>query len=402
MRFLVTAVIVLAVSQAHAGELPCTPVKKGVIQLDGLLGEWHGVTPARASGSAMVVSGRGGWNGDGDLSFTVRCNLTRDTMYIAINVKDDYFVRANKLSASDHARLHFGGRTLYVYPGDLRRSRAVVSWNARGKRRARGVKIAESMQKRGWSVEIALPLRKLPGFRAGSPSMRASVSVADTDHPSAKKPQHVMRAPFSRISFAQQRANLLAFLKDKGFRASQIRFKRNANVVGDRRLEQVLLVGRTIGIVGDGLPGGGYFYLNLPVSSGRDVRWIKLVDLNGDGLQEILVQLVERASNGRRELVAIYRYNDSNQFVRPMQVEVLKAQGSRYIKNRFRMLRRRKRKRGQKRRGYDLWFDKPKAGGFDQSSYREAPASDAFPILLPWGETKKRGFRFEGEEFSQL
>jgi hypothetical protein len=39
------------------------------------------------------------------------------------------------------------------------------------------------------------------------------------------------------------------------------------------------------------------------------------------------------------------------------------------------------------------------AAGFTADNFKEAPAEDMIPILLPWGEQKKARYRFRGDEY---
>jgi hypothetical protein len=230
-----------------------------------------------------------------------------------------------------------------------------------------------------------------------------AIAVADSDSRAQMKVQTVMAtAPSTKrgaFVFAQASADLSSFLKDRGYSSGQVRTKLSADVVGDRRQEQVVLVGRTIGIVGDGLPGGSYFYLDLGVMQPRDIYWLKVMDLNGDGKGELVTRYIERAGNGRRELLAVFRFTQGEKFVRSFAHEILKGQGERMIVNRFAL---KPWRGGKKKHGIDIIVDKPVAHGFSEETYRETPSSDAHPILLPWSEPRKRRFRFEGDEFSEL
>ena len=389
---------------AAAQQIPCSPVQRGGITLDGLLGDWKGAKGVGVDDEAQIISGTKDWTGADDLSFDLFCNHTETTLYLAIMVHDEYFVRSKKGRGDDHIRLRLGRRELRIYPGDLRKIKARLQWRGKGRKRRVNkahVRMAEAMQRDGYSVELALVMDQIPGFRVGSPSFSGSVSVADCDSRAKGRTQTVIstaRPGRGSFVFARASAALDGFLKARGFKASQIRFNKVADVVGDKRMERVVLVGRTIGIVGDGLPQGGFFYVDLPPRRAKDVYWLKLVDLNGDGKVELVTRFVQRSKSGRRELIAVYRYNDSNRFMRSFAHEILKGQKKRIILNRYAFKVRKKRR---KVLGVDLVFDKPEARGFTKEAYKEVPATDVQPIMLPWGEEKKRHFRFEGEEYSQ-
>ncbi len=92
---------------ARATELTCGPVDPGVIVLDGLLDDWTEVPGVDAGGH------------DANLSFTVKCNLSPRSLFLLVDVRDDYFARTRQnRPGEDHVELTFAGRKLVVYPGD--------------------------------------------------------------------------------------------------------------------------------------------------------------------------------------------------------------------------------------------------------------------------------------------
>jgi len=395
------ALVSLAGSAVRASEIPCSPMERGAVQLDGLLMDWKGVDGVGVDQAGQVLRGRRDWSGPQDLSFDLYCSHDETSLYLAVNVRDDYFIRTPRGRDDDHLVVLLGGKQLLVYPGDLRSIRGRMSWGARG--RVKGVAMAEALQKQGYSVELRIPFKQMPGYRAGAPGYAAAVQVADCDSKARQKVETVIGTASSarrgRLAFSQARAELTNFLREKGYSAAQVRARHDVNVVGDRRVEQVLLVGRTIGVIGEGLPGGAYFYLDLPVKQPKDIYWLRPIDLNGDGKRELVVRYVERAGNGRRELIAVFRFNEADRFVRSFAHEILKGQGNKLIVNRF--TTRRRRRRGHRPGGVDLIFDRPVAKGFAREGFREQPSADCFSILLPWGEEKRRHFVFEGEVYSQ-
>jgi hypothetical protein len=413
MRHALLALIVALPGAAWANEIPCSPVEEGTIRLDGLLGDWKGVDGVGVDDAAHVLRGKESWSGPADLSFDVYCNHDDENLYLAVNVKDEYFIRQKGApKGDDHLVVLIGKLSLTVFPGNLRDVPAKLSWGAGGKVKKKGdAEMAEAMQDRGYSVELKLPFKRI-GAKPGGAAIPGAVQVFDSDSRAKGRIETVMGTASSArqgsFSFAQTKADVSGFLKDKGLSQRDVRTQLSVDVVGDDRPEQVLLAGKTIGIVGEGLPGGSYFYMDLALKSGKDIYWLKAMDLNGDGKAELVTRFTERAGNGRRELIAVFRFDDANKFVRSFAHEILKGQGERVILNRFAFQPRKgKPKRGKKRgkragAGIDLIFDKPVAKGFTAESFREAPSADCFSILLPWGEEKKRHFRFEGEEISRV
>src|SRR4051794_13315444 len=144
----------LIASPATAAELPCGPVEAGVINLDGLTDDWSDVAGVEVGGN------------DANLSFTVKCNLTPRSMYLLVDVRDDYFARTRQTRpGEDHLELTLGGRKLVVYPGDAAQIHDRVTW---GNKPAKSVHSFGALQPRGWAVELELPLGEV-GVRAGTP-----------------------------------------------------------------------------------------------------------------------------------------------------------------------------------------------------------------------------------------
>lgn len=394
LPFIMLPLFLLA-AEARALEIPCAPVEKNVIRLDGILHDWDGADGIAVDAPQQVRRGRENWSGPRDLSFELFCNHDSKTLYLAVNVKDEYFIRTREVKGDDHLEIRLGGRLLMVYPGDLRGIKGKLKWKGR---RIKGVRMAEALQTSGYSVELALPLRGIPGYKKGAPFFAGDLAVADSDSKSQGKIQTVMGTPTRRqggkFVFGLAAAMLDSFLEALKYSQDQITRRISANVAGDSRPEQVVLAGRTIGVVGGGLGQGTFFYQHLPVEGPRDVHWLKLMDLNGDRRMEVVAYCLERGTTGQRELILVYRFNAANKFVKALAVEVLKRQDGREITNRFTF-----KKRGK--RGVDLLVDRPRSKGFSASNYNDSPATDALPILLPWEKEKKRRVRFEGEEFTQ-
>jgi hypothetical protein len=382
-------------SAAQAKEVPCAPVASGTLQLDGLLTDWKGAEAVYVNQVSQVISGHKQWTGPSDLSFEIYCNHDETRLYLALNVNDEYFIRTPQAQGDDHVLIHFGRSRLEVYPGDLKSVPARLLWG--GKKGGKGMKMAEALQQHGYSLELQLPLGLLPGFRKGMTSFAAAVWVADSDSKAQRRTQTILgtapSAAEGRFVFSEAHRELQGFLQDKGYGPRDIRFDKQADVVGDKTAERVLLVGKTIAIMGQDLPGGAYFYLDLAVARAQDISWLKLVDLNGDKKVELLTRHLESSHNGRRELISVFRYNSSNRFVRAFVHEILKGQDDRTLSNRLTIK--------HHRQGNDLMFDRPLAKGFTEKTYQEQPASDCFPILLPWGSEKSRTFRFEGDSYYQ-
>ena len=56
-----------------------------------------------------------------------------------------------------------------------------------------------------------------------------------------------------------------------------------------------------------------------------------------------------------------------------------------------------KKRFGRRIRGKVLVIKSGQVAGFTQDNYRETPAQDMHPVLLPWEDTQERAFAFEGD-----
>ena len=147
-------------------EIVCALTEPDVIVVDGMLDDWRGVTPFE------VGSGRG----DADVRF--RCNYDPTYLYVSLDVVDDRLIRTAKAGpGEDHVVLAFGAARILLYPAQL-------EYNAKRKLIASGlgkVEAADSLQPKGWSVELAVPLRRIPGWGKGVPSLPFRFEVQDAD-----------------------------------------------------------------------------------------------------------------------------------------------------------------------------------------------------------------------------
>jgi|GEM_PF-3239474 hypothetical protein len=387
-------VATLPSSASSAANLPCAPVEAKGLRLDGLLGDWHGVTAHVAQNAASLTLGRAHWQGKRDLSLSVRCNYDAAAVYLAMRVRDDAFIRSRKRRSDDHLTIDLGKRTLMLYPSDLDKNPQWLVW--KGKRPTKGVVAVEAFQKDGYSIELKIPWAEIPEAAGGQFPLPFQAVVNDVDLRQRPKQLSRLSSGKLKLAFAGANAQREAFLKSRGYRAAQIRQRWKANVAGDEIPEQVLWVGRTVGIIGRGLSFGSFFYFDLPVAKAKDILWVKLIDLNGDATKEFVARFRQVSGGGERELVSVYRFNDAGKFVRPLTHELVKKQGPKSISSRLRIIPR------KRRGGHELVIDETVAHGFTAANYQETAATDVVPILLPWDEQKAHRYRFEGDEYFEF
>jgi hypothetical protein len=383
------------ISAALARDIPCGGVEPDVIQIDGLLNDWKDVQGLLTQDPAHIMAGNAskGWDGPEDLSFTTRCNYDDKRLYLAVDVHDERLVRTRKAQpAEDHVIFTFGGRKLVVWPADLHEEiPRIVKWEGKPLVPKSGIEVAESLQPKGWSLEVAIPLRLVPGWSPGVAQVRGTVAVADCDSKAPLRMDVMMSTGEGRSGaagafvFAEGHDLLEAFLDTIHARRSDVQFDKLAQMGGDPGLERVVRVGKIVGVIGK-----EYLYFEIPVADPRDVRDFRVLDLGGDGRHSVVIKYIERGSGGSREVLGVWKIVGPN-FRRTFAMEVAKQQGPNQIVNRYQWVAR--------GRAHDLVVEAGSAHGFGADNYREAPAQDMVPILLPWEGPRKQRFRFRGDEY---
>src|SRR6266568_3746789 len=152
LRLAIMSLILLTFHDARtapASELVCTLVGEGLIQIDGLLDDWANM-PELTKADADPK----------DAALALRCAYDKQTLYLMVDVTDDRLVRTKaRTREEDHLVFGFGADQLTVWPGSAAAG-AKLAWEWRSKRGPRPA-LADSLQKRGWSVELALALAKV-------------------------------------------------------------------------------------------------------------------------------------------------------------------------------------------------------------------------------------------------
>jgi hypothetical protein len=370
-KFVVVVAALASSLAARAADLPCGPADKGTIRLDGLLEDWDGVDGIDAGGR------------DANASFTIKCNVEGSTLLLLVDVRDNYFVRTKAARpGEDHLTLTLGGRKLLVYPGDNAATHTKVTW---GTKPAKGVRAASALQERGWAVEIAVPLSQVPGFKPGLPSFAYSAELADCDSKAALKTERTVETS-GRIAFAEGDSALEGFLKDRSLKRGDVFWERGI-ALGRSSGAQVIMAGRFLAAITD-----GYVFVELPFRERADLKDARVLDLAGDGRQAVVLRYVERGSGGAREVLAVYRFAE-DQVQRVFACEVGKSAGASKIEDKVSFI-----KRGK---ATDIQVEATSAVGFTQATFKESPAEDVIPVMLPWSDDKRARYQFHGEEYQR-
>ncbi|MBI4508106.1 MAG: hypothetical protein HY698_00625 [Deltaproteobacteria bacterium] len=382
--FLVVTGLLLA-CRAYAAPPPrvdveCGLTERGVIAIDGLSDDWKGVPGTRrSSGSAE------------DASFLARCNYDREALYLSVDVTDDRLVRSKpSKKGDDHVVLVFRDARLEVFPAHADyRIPHVVNWTGPGG--AKTVKVADALQPRGWFVEVAIPLGRVPGWGKGVPAVPFSVELHDADLLVEQRTQSVVSTGLGLLSFQEGSETFKWFLGEQKLRPQDIRLDVMANMDGEPGLERVVAGGRVVGILAE-----QYSYLQLPVEKPKDVLEVRVADLAGEGKSSVLARYVERGGGGSREVLAVFNLMPDGSVARTLAHEIGKQLGQAQLTNTWELVARPGKKKQS--RGFDLVIRVAGAVGFTAENYLESPAEDMQPILLPWGETKEERWSFRGDE----
>ncbi len=378
---MVALLVPLAPRFSSAADIPCGAVEPGVIHVDGLIDDWSDV-------AGIDVGGR-----DRDFSFTVKCNYDAKTLYLAIDVRDDYLVRTRDARATeDHVEIAFADGTkvdkLVVYPADGAIPHKVY-WSSGTK--LRGVETAESRQPNGWSVEARLALASVPGWSPGAPLVKLGVGAVDVDSKSRPQVEATLESSplgdarmLGTTEFAEGKQALEAFLRDRKLQLRDVSFDRPGRL-GPSGSVRVVVAGNYVATIAD-----EYAYLALPVKDRRDIRDIRLVDLAGDGRESLVLRYTERGGGGSREVLAAFRITGDG-LRRTFGCEVAKAMGPNRLDTKVSFVK--------KGRATEIVVEPAPAVGWNEANYRESPAEDLVPIPTPWAKEKRARFSFKGESY---
>lgn len=364
-------VLVLIPATARAADLPCGPAEKGTINLDGLTDDWTEVDGIDAGGR------------DANLSFTLKCNVEERTLMLLVDVRDSYFVRTGAARpGEDHVEVTLAGHRLTIFPGDARAIPTMARW---GSKPAKNVKAVSALQQAGWAVELAIPMSAIPGYKVGMP-LAYKAAVADCDSKATLKTERTVDSSGS-IVFAEGDAALDGFLKDRNLKKSDIWLDKGISL-GGKSGGRVVCAGRYLAFITD-----GYVFIELPVKQRADVKDARVVDLAGDGRGAVVLRYVERGGDGSRDVLAAWRVVGDSEIRRVFAAEVGKQSAAGRVEDKVAFV-----KRG---RATDLVIDAGSAPGLSAATWRETPADDMIPVMLPWADDRHARYQFQGDEYKR-
>lgn len=380
-RLLLFALITLGYLPVRAepqGELLCTLAGPGLIQIDGLIDDWGNMPEL----TKVDI-------GDAhDAGLAVRCAYDAEKLYLMVNVTDDRLIRTRqKTKDEDHLVFLFGPQALEVYPASADQG-AKLAFGWVGKPGPK-VAVADSLQKHGWSVELAIPRRGLGGQNRNAPGALVAIEFYDVDSFSPRRIETVLATGEIMLSFEEAAASLRGFLDGVHLRRGDITLDTLAELDGEPGRERLVAAGKFLAVIGD-----SYTYVELPVAGARDVLSVELADVTGTGRSCVMLRTVERGNGGSREVLSIWSFK-GGQWSRLFAHEIAKQQGRARLVDTWQLV-----SRGRGKRGLDLVIKPGEVTGFTAETWNETPASDMAPILLPWGDKKQEVWHFDNDEVS--
>jgi hypothetical protein len=364
------------------------PMEGEKVRIDGDLREW----PNKMTELGETLSGSGG-----HASTTVAYDEAN--LYVVLKLSDRRIVRtAAAGETEDHASLllafphghEFNTYELELFPGNPGKVAGVVK--LRGSP-VSGAKIVEAPSKGGLSVEAQIPWSTFPDAAKVRVGLRAAVTYTDSDSPGSissvisTAPGRSGRAlpPLLLESEEGLESNLL---KPKGLSAPSR--EAYGNVSGDAMYERVAVFGDALAIVGPHFRGGKeFFFADLGVKDGNMVTRLELVDFDGDGHEEIVIQKRIGTPEKYREIVTVTKVGTDDTPYQAFAQEVGIKTPDGKIENHVSF------KNGA------IEVSQGESEGFDPATYAEVTPSDMGSALLPWESVGSRTFKWQGKGFEQ-
>ena len=338
-----------------AGGNRCDSAPISELTIDGLLDDWrdHRVLAAVGNAADGAVELRCVWDGTG--------------LALSLDIKDDRVVRV-KGGQEDYVTISLaaGGRpiAIEIYPGNtLMKPRHV---------KPAKVLAADSLQPKGFSIELAIPASTIPDFSPSTPtlSLRAVFHDSDAATGGNTKPIEIARS----IELSDRKDLLDDFLTTVHLQKADLKLDQLVELDPDRPGKERLVAGGTvIGVLTD-----QFAYVTLPAQSPADIKKIELLPL---GTKAAVISAVVRqtGNGGSRDLLMLWTVW-SGQLSPLVNIEVRKELAGNVLESTWKI--------GKGKKGPELIVEPKPAIGFTAQSYNEVPAGDADPILVPWDDTK--------------
>ncbi len=380
-------------TSAHAGGRMITaePMAGEQVRVDGDLREW----PNKMTPLGDTLAGTGG----SDPRAAVTVGYDESNVYVVLKIFDKRIERSAAAAPDeDHATLSlafprgrdFDTYELDLFPGNPGKVAGVVKLKGAP---VSGAKIVEAPSEGGLHVEAQIPWSAFSDAAKVRVGLRAAVTYTDSDSPGAIS---------GVISTAPGKAGRalppLLLEAEEGLETQLLRPKnlthaaREAygNVAGDGMYERVAVFGDSLAIVGPHFRGGKEFYFaDLGVKDASMVTRLQLVDFDGDGRDEIVIQKRIGAPDKYREVITVTKVGPDDTPFQAFAQEVGIRTADGKIENRVLI------------RDGAIELSQGSSEGFEPATYAEVTPGDMASVLLPWESVGRRTFKWQGKGFQQ-
>jgi hypothetical protein len=350
---LAVAILTVGAGRSHAGSsVRCDDLSTADLSIDGLLDDWP-----RA---ALVKAGD-----PRDGLVELRCSWDGTALALSLDVKDDRLIRVRSGKAhEDHVTVSVGAggkpAVIDAFPGNSMAKARIV--------KPAGVAAADSLQPKGFSIEIKVPAKAMAGFSASTPSLDLSIVFHDSDQATGGDDTDVA-LPLT-VELGDRKDLLDDFLRTVRLKRNEVKLDRMANLDPDRRgKERIVAGGTVIGILTD-----QYAFVQVP----GEVKKLELLPL-GAGFDVVSAVVRQAGNGGSRDLLMLWTVW-SGQLEPLGQIEIRKQLGTNTLEVGYRIAK------GKK--GPELVIEPKPAVGWTAETWNEEPAADAEPIVLPWDPAK--------------
>ena len=354
---LAIAILTIGVGTSHAGSsVRCDDLSTEDLSIDGLLDDWPRAALTKAGSPS-----------DGQVE--LRCSWDGTALALALDVKDDRLVRVRSGKAhEDHVTISLsaGGKPVVIdaFPGSALGPSRIA--------KPAKVSAADSLQPKGFSLEVKVPASAIAGFSGSTPSFDLSIVFHDSDQ--ATGGDTIQVALPLTVELGDRKDLLDDFLRSVRLKRSEVKLDKLANLDPERRgKERIVAGGTVIGILTD-----QYAFVSLPAASAADVKKLELLPL-GNGFEIVSAVVRQSGNGGSRDLLMLWTVW-SGQLEPLGQIEIRKAMGTNVLESGYRIAK------GKK--GPELVVEAKPAVGWTAETWNEEAAGDAEAILLPWDTVK--------------
>ncbi len=353
-----SAVLLLSLAApagAQATSVRCDNVDTRDLAVDGLLDDWPKAVLARA-----------GIRGDGLV--LLRCSWDGTALAMSLEIEDDRVIRI-KGGHEDHVRVSIGAGkkpvVLDVFPASKLAKSKIV--------KPAKIAAADSLQPKGFSVELRITAAQLAGLSPSTPSLDLAVTFFDSDAAAGGDTQEV--AITGVIELGDREDLLDDFLRATKLTKADVRLDTLAELDPDRKgTERIVAGGTVIGVLTD-----QFAFVSLPVAKPADVKKVELLPLGKGRLQIVAATVRQGGNGGSRDLLMLWTVW-SGQLQPLAQLEIRKELGGNVLASTWKI--------AKGKTGPELVVTPSPAVGWTAETWNEAPAEDADPIVLPWDASK--------------